>query len=72
MKSLTESSKRYITSIQQLGMLKDVKFSSVEDGYVATVTTNDGNVHTFKTSDEWNRWWDAKCPRVAVGFNPLA
>ena len=67
----TELNKRYIDNMRRAGMLRDVQFQDTSDGCVATVTTNEGTVHRFETSKEWNDWWDARCPRVPVGFNPL-
>jgi hypothetical protein len=72
MANLTESNKRYIGNMHRAGMLSDAQFENTGGGYIATVTTADGAVHRFETSDQWNRWWDARCPRVSVGINPLS
>ena len=71
MASLTESNKRYIGNMQRAGLLQAVDFQGTKEGYSATVTTKEGTVHKFYTSKQWNDWWDARCPRVPVGFNPL-
>ena len=66
-----ELNKRYMGNMCRAGMLRDVQFKDTRIGCVATVTTNEGTVHRFKTSKEWNDWWDARCPRVPVGVNPI-
>ena len=67
----TELNKRYINNMCRAGMLRNVQFEDSGSGCIATVTTNEGTVHRFENGNEWNKWWDARCPRVPVGFNPI-